>query len=89
MHAAEDVLTAVVSLSERSLHDFGGDAFDLDVHLERRDAVFGAGYLEVHVAKVIFVAEDVGEHGEAVAFLDEAHGHTGNVVLKRHAGIEH
>ena len=36
---AEDVLTAVVSLSERSLHDFGGDAFDLDVHLERRDAV--------------------------------------------------
>ena len=84
MHAAEDVLTAVVSLSERSLHDFGGD-----VHLERRDAVFGAGYLEVHVAKVIFVAEDVGEHGEAVTFLDEAHGHTGNVVLKRHAGIEH
>ena len=38
---------------------------------------------------MIFVAEDVGEHGEAVAFLDEAHGHTGNVVLKRHAGIEH
>jgi hypothetical protein len=34
----------------------------------------GAGDLEVHVAEVILVAEDVGEHREALAFEDEAHG---------------
>jgi hypothetical protein len=37
---------------------------DLDVHLQRGDAVFGTGHLEVHVAEVIFVTEDVGQDGE-------------------------
>ena len=41
------------------------DALDLDVHLQRGDAVAGAGDLEIHVAEVILVAEDVGEHLEA------------------------
>ena len=51
-----------------------GDALDLDVHLQRSDAVGGAGHLEVHVAQVVFVTQDVGQHGKAVAFLDQAHG---------------
>ncbi len=29
------------------------------------DAVFGAGHLEVHVAQVIFVTQNVGQHGIA------------------------
>jgi hypothetical protein len=37
----------------------------------------GAGHLEVHVAEMILVAEDVGEHREALAFEDEAHGDAG------------
>ena len=41
-----------------------GDAGDLDVHLQRGDAVRGAGDLEVHVAEMVLVAEDVGEDGE-------------------------
>jgi hypothetical protein len=36
---------------------------------------------------VIFVAEDVGQHGEAVAVLDQAHGDTGHVRLERHTGV--
>ena len=32
-----------------------------------------AADLEVHVAEVILVAEDVGQDGDAVAFLDQAH----------------
>ena len=64
-HLAEDVQTPVLRLVERGLHDLLGDALDLDVHLQRGDAVRGAGDLEVHVAEVILVAEDVGEHGEA------------------------
>ena len=77
-HFAEDVQTAVLGLAERDLHDLLGDAGDLDVHLQRGDTVVGAGDLEVHVAEVILVAEDVGEHGELFAFEDEAHGDTGH-----------
>jgi hypothetical protein len=47
----------------------------------------GAGHLEVHVAEVILVAEDVGQHGEVVAFLDQAHRDAGDRRLDRHAGV--
>ena len=42
---------------------------DLDVHLQRGDAGGGAGDLEVHVAQVILVAEDVGEHAKRLPSL--------------------
>ena len=64
-HLAEDVQAAVARLRQRDLHDLRGDRGDLDVHLQRGDALLGAGDLEVHVAEMILVAEDVGEHGEA------------------------
>jgi hypothetical protein len=86
-HLAEDVQTAVLGLTERDLHDLLGDALDLDVHLQRGDAVGGTGDLEVHVAEMILVAENVGQDGEPVAFLDQAHGDTGHRRLQRHAGI--
>ena len=41
-------------------------------------ALLGAADLEVHVAQVILVAEDVGQHRDPVAFLDEAHGDAGH-----------
>ena len=63
------------------LHDLLGDRGDLDVHLQRGDALVGAGDLEVHVAEMILVAEDVGQHGEAVALLDQAHGDAGHRAL--------
>ena len=47
----------------------------------------GARDLEVHVAEVVLVAEDVGENREALAFLDQAHGDTGDRLRQRHAGI--
>ena len=77
-HLAEDVRAAVLRLGERDLHDLLGDAGDLDVHLQRGDAVGGAGDLEVHVAEVIFVTEDVADHGEILAFEDQAHRDAGD-----------
>ena len=65
-HLAEDVQAPVPRLVERDAHDLLGDRGDLDVHLQRGDALVGAGDLEVHVAEMVLVAEDVGEHGEAV-----------------------
>ena len=49
--------------------------------------LFGTRHLEVHVAEMIFVAQDVGQHRKAVAFLDQAHGDTCHVRLERHTGI--
>ena len=63
------------------------DALDLDVHLQRGDAAVGARDLEVHVAEVVLVAEDVGEHREAPAVLDEAHGDARDVALEGNARV--
>src|SRR5215475_777447 len=49
-------------LIERDAHDLRRDAFDLDVHLQRRDAILRTGDLEIHVAEMILVAQDVGQH---------------------------
>ena len=86
-HLAEDVHAAVLRLAERDLHDLFGDAGDLDVHLQRGDAVLGAGHLEVHVAEMILVAEDVGQHRVALVLEDEAHRDAGGRPLERHAGV--
>ena len=88
-HLAEDVHPAVLRLGERLLHDRRGDAGDLDVHLQRGDAVRGAGDLEVHVAEVVLVAEDVGQDRELLAFEDQAHGDAGDRRLQRHAAVHH
>ena len=36
---------------------------------------------------MILVTENIGQHGEAVAFLDQAHRDTRNRCLQRHARI--
>ena len=87
VHRVQKEEPAVTRLLECFAHDLGGDAHDLDVHLQGGDAVAGAGDLEVHVAVVVFGACDVGEDGVLVAFLDEAHRHTGNRTLERNAGL--
>ena len=88
-HLAEDMLPGVMRLGEGLLHDFLGDALDLDVHLQGRDALGGAGDLEIHIAEVVLVAEDVGEHGETCVFLDQAHGDAGDRRPQGHPGIHH
>ena len=82
--------TAVLGLRQGLLHDLGRDAGNLDVHLQRGDARCGARNLEVHVAEVILVAQDVGQHGPfAVIFQDQTHRHTGDRGLQRHARVHH
>uniref|UniRef100_A0A0N4ZCV4 NAD-specific glutamate dehydrogenase n=1 Tax=Parastrongyloides trichosuri TaxID=131310 RepID=A0A0N4ZCV4_PARTI len=86
-HFVEDVEATGRSLRQSLFHDLFGDAVDLDVHLQAGDAFRGTGYLEIHIAEVIFVTQDVGQNCEALAFLDQAHGDTGNRRLHRHAGV--
>lgn len=87
VHLAEDVQASFQGLAQGDLHDLFGDTVDLDVHLQGGDALVGTGNLEVHVAQVVFVTEDVGQDGELLAFLDQAHGDTGDRRLDRHTGI--
>src|SRR6185312_1680161 len=77
-HFAEDVEATLLRLRQRDLHDLRRDRGDLDVHLQRRHALRCTGDLEVHVAEVIFVAEDVGQHGKTLVLLDETHGDAGD-----------
>src|ERR1700677_332419 len=74
VHLAEDMQPSGAGLIERHLHDLARNARDLDVHLQGRDAVVRAGDLEIHVAQVILIAEDVRQHLEAVALFHQTHG---------------
>ncbi len=87
VHHFQDVQTSTTSLLQSNLHDLFGDAFDLDVHLQRGHTFGGTGYFEVHVAQVIFVTQNVGQHDETFFFLHQTHGDTGNGGLDRHTGI--
>src|SRR5690606_10947057 len=62
-HLAQDVHTAFMGLSQCNLHDFLGNALDLDVHLQSSNTFLGTGYLEVHITQVILVAQNVGQYG--------------------------
>jgi hypothetical protein len=52
-HTPQDVQPARLCLCQRFPHQFGRDPPDLDVHLQRRDTIFGPGHFEVHITQVI------------------------------------
>jgi hypothetical protein len=73
------------------LHSFGQDllsqAIALDVHLQSRDALASACNLEVHVATVIFGAEDIGKDCIVLAFHHKPHSDTCNWLTQWHTSI--
>src|SRR5688500_6929263 len=87
-HLVEDRQAGREGLLEPLADDRLADPLDLDVHLQRRDAVTGAGDLEVNIADRVFLAEDVGQDDErAVGLGDEAHRRTGDRWLDRHPRV--
>src|SRR5581483_5951849 len=87
VHDVQNVHPPLTRLLEGRVHDLAVDALDLDVHLQRGHALRGARHFEIHIAEVIFVPENVGEHGEAVVFFDETHRHARHGRRHRHAGV--
>src|ERR1700733_9445558 len=87
VHLAQDERPGRLRLRERVTHDVEGDAGDLDVHLERGDAVIRAGHLEVHVAEMVLDAGDVGEDDVVVTLLDQPHCDAGHGSGERYAGV--
>src|SRR5690606_18522509 len=88
-HCFENMQTAFAGLTQRDLHDFLGDALDLDIHLQGSDTVNSTCYLEIHVAQVIFVAQDVCQHGELATVFDQTHGNAGHVLRHRNTCVHH
>src|SRR3990172_839254 len=87
VHDAEDVHPAFPRLVQGLAHDIAVDAADLDVHLQRGDPAGGTGDLEIHVAQVILVAEDVGENSHMLPFFDQPHGDARHRRRYRYAGV--
>ena len=89
-HFTEDVQTTLTGLLKCFLHDGRSDALNFDVHLQRGDTSFGTRYFEVHVAEVVFVAEDVGQNCVGtVVFENEAHCNASNRCFERNASVHH
>src|SRR5438445_9670714 len=73
LHDIEDVHPCLAGLLQRLADDTPIQPLDLDVHLDRGDALPRAGDLEVHVAGMIFGAVGVGEDGAAAALRTQTH----------------
>ena len=76
-----------IGLGQRRLHDLFVDAFDLDVHLQRSDTLSRSSHLEVHVAKVVLVAQDVSDDRVAIPLLHKTHGDPSHLGLDRYASV--
>ncbi len=86
----EDVQTSVASLVKGFFEDFVAETVALDVHLGSCDTVDGTCHLEVHIAEVVFVAEDVAEDGVFGAFGvgDKTHGDTADGLFHLNTCVE-
>ena len=92
-HDVQDRVAGDLVLGDGFLGDAHRETVDLEVQLEGGDAFAGAADLEVHVAVVVFGADDVGEHAvlhdlTSGVFSHETAGDTGDRGLDGHAGVE-
>ena len=92
IHHVEHAHPEFAGLAHGFEEDGVRDAGQFEVELETGDAFAGAAQFEVHIAEVIFAAEDVGEGGvtlEHVAFElgDESDADAGDGCFNRHACI--
>ena len=89
VHFAQDVRTAFLGLGQSLFKDFLGDAGNFDVHLHRGDAFRRTCHLEIHIAQMIFIAQNVRQDRKILAFQDQAHGNARNWTLDRDARVHH
>ena len=87
LYVVEDVETALTSLLKCFSQNVIAQAVDLDIHLAGGDTVAGTAHLEVHIAQVVLVTENVAQHGPFVAFADKSHSDAGHRLANLHAGV--
>ena len=79
--------TPFARLAQRSLHNFRGNAGNLDIHLKCGNTIFGTRHFEVHITQMIFVAQNIRQHCKTVAFLDQPHCDSRHMRFHRHACV--
>ena len=87
IHLVQKEKTPTTRLFHGLLQDLARQASDLDVHLQRGNALPRSGDFEVHVAIMVFCSGNVGENGVIVTFLHQAHGHARYRTRERDARI--
>src|SRR3712207_294712 len=88
-HLSHDMLTPCLGLKECLLEDFERQSVAFNIHLCGRKTIHRTGSLEVHVAQVVLVAENITQDSVLVftRILDKSHSYTGYRLLQRHAGV--
>src|SRR5690349_4338116 len=61
LHDRENMYPSFPCLYQGSMQDLFGDPLNLDIHLQGSNAVFGTRHLEIHVAQVIFITQNITE----------------------------
>ena len=83
-HLAKDFHACFASLFERCTNDVFTNAIDLKVQLNTGHAFWRTSYLKVHIAKMIFVADDVSQQDPVlISVLDQANADTRHRVGQR------
>src|SRR5712691_7367945 len=86
-HLSQDMQPSFLSLVQGLLHNLACDAGDLDVHLQGGDALGSSSDLEIHIAEMVFIAQNVAQDADLFPFFDQAHGDPGHRRFDRHTGI--
>ena len=88
-HLAENKSSAFLRLSDRVKHDLFGNAFDLDIHLNRSNTLFRTRNLEIHIAEEIFKPLNIRHNDVFTRFgiFDKPHGTTRDGSLDGNARI--
>ena len=60
---------------------------DLNVHLAGGNTISCAGYFEIHISKMILIAENIGKHCIRQSFLDQSHGDAGYRFSDRNTSV--
>ena len=79
-HLAQDLDAGIASLLEGRSDDVFADSIDLQVQLDACDPILGSSDFEVHIAVVIFVADDVRQEHEVIFIADQSDADPGNWV---------
>jgi hypothetical protein len=77
----------LTSLLQCSRQHIRRHARQLDIHLNRTDALACTRNLEIHVAEMILVAENIAQDPILVALIDQAHRNPRDGCLDWNTGV--
>ena len=86
VHLTKNMESGLHGLLQGDLHDLLIDTLNLDIHLQGSDTTCCASDLEIHIAQVILITQNIRQNRKLVALFDQPHRDTRNRRLDRHTG---